>query len=50
MKTSKELVRKSWDATSNQDMSKFLGWVMSTLRMRNQRVSGGMWIRYRSIS
>ncbi|CAM9111089.1 unnamed protein product [Scytosiphon promiscuus] len=37
VKTSKELVRKSWDATTNQDMSRFLGWVMSTLRMRSQR-------------
>eukprot|EP00752_Nemacystus_decipiens_P012458 g11037.t1 len=35
--SAKDLVRKSWDATSNSDMSEFLGWVMSSLRMRGQR-------------
>lgn len=37
--SAKDLVRKSWDMTSNADMSEFLGWVMSTLRIRSQRVS-----------
>eukprot|EP00903_Cladosiphon_okamuranus_P016305 g15037.t1 len=35
--SAKDLVRKSWDATSNRDMSEFLGWVMRSLRMRGQR-------------
>ena len=39
MSSAKDLVRKSWDATSNKDMGEFLGWVMSSLRMRGQRVS-----------
>lgn len=39
MSSTKDLVRKSWDATSNRDMGEFLGWVMASLRMRGQRVS-----------
>ncbi|CAM9147713.1 unnamed protein product [Sphacelaria rigidula] len=35
--TSKALVRKVWDTTSNSDMSDLLGWVMMTLRIRGQR-------------
>ncbi|CAM9257536.1 unnamed protein product, partial [Sphacelaria rigidula] len=35
--TSKNLVRKVWDTTSNSDMSDLLGWVMMTLRIRGQR-------------
>lgn len=36
--TTKGLVRKVWDTTSNSDMSHLLGWVMATLRIRGQRV------------
>lgn len=37
--TAKDLARRSWEATSDKEMSQFLGWVMNSLRMRGQRVS-----------
>ena len=39
VKTTKELARKSWEATGDKKMSQLVGWVMTTLRMRGQRVS-----------
>lgn len=34
----KDMARRSWDVTPNKDMSEFLGWVLSSLRIRGQRV------------
>lgn len=36
----KGLARKSWEVTTNSEMSDFLGWVMASLRSRGQRVRG----------
>ncbi|CAN0297636.1 unnamed protein product, partial [Ectocarpus sp. 13 AM-2016] len=33
----KDLARRSWDVTPNPEMSEFLRWVMSSLRIRGQR-------------
>lgn len=38
LSTAKDITRKCWDATSNEDMSDFLGWTLSTLRARGMRV------------
>lgn len=34
----KDVVRRSWEATPNGEMSEFLAWMLSTLRSRGMRV------------
>lgn len=45
VKAAKDLTRKSWESTDDKEMSQYLGWVMRSLRMREQRVSTAVWQR-----